>query len=170
MKTLIKAIVIASMEVGVRQNADAADAGCAPVIEAITAQSKAARYSVRSVVTTQTATATAETMFTPEGIYIKLEGKWTRNPIRITAEDRAKDVEFAANTIGECKTLGKESLGGVPTLVYGYKQRLVEGTVSKSRLWVRTSDGLPRKFESRSSAGTATLLLRYGPDLNMPVK
>ncbi len=170
MRAWVKAIVIAGMEAGARQNADAADVSCAPAIEAITAQSKAARYSVRSVVTTQTGAATAETMFAPEGMYIKLEGKWTRNPIRITADDRAKEVAFAATTISECKALGQESVAGAPTLVYGYKQRLADGPLSENKLWIGTSDGLPRKFESRSSAGNAIILLRYGADLNMPVK
>lgn len=170
MKTLIKAIVIASMEVGARQTVSAADAGCAAVMAAITAQSKTGRYGVRSAVTTQAGTSTAETIFTPEGMFLKLDGKWTKNPIRITAADRAKEVELAASTISECKALGAESLAGVPTLVYEYKQELVEGPVSENKVWVGTADGLPRKLESRSGAGTVIQLLRYGADLNMPVK
>lgn len=170
MKILINVIAIASLEIGGGQNANAADAGCAPVIEAFTKQSKAARYSVRSEVATQAGTTITETILTPEGMYLKLDGKWTRNPIKVTPQDRAKEVEFAANTISDCKRLGKESLAGAPTLMYEYKQELVEGQAGESKLWVGTADGLPRKLETRSSAGSVTLLLRYGADLNLPAK
>ena len=89
-----------------------------------------------------------------DAAYLKTGKNWRKQPI--TAADRKEmmDKILATTPPTDCAIAGEETIDGVPTTVYTYKQADMTnpGSVKDVKLWVATSDGLPRKSESAATS------------------
>ncbi len=149
MKTLIKAAAaLIAMNAAWSTSALAADAG-ETISTAVTASMNAERRLVHTVMIDKGKTvAVPDGMIVPEGIYQKSGDRWIKNPGSLFG--RATLAKMAGTTTySDCKSLGEETLDGVPTAVYSArgttKGSLVGSTESEAKLWLAKADGLPRK-------------------------
>lgn len=116
----------------------------------------------------------AETIVTRGATYIRYKGgKWAIAPVDVSeliAKFRdPKDLDEVAQA-REIRLVGPELLDSVPTLVYQY----VNGEASQpttTKVWVKVSDGLPKKKEAGSEYGSEKIrsvqIIEYDPNISI---
>jgi outer membrane lipoprotein-sorting protein len=131
---------------------------CAPITRATAAYAKAERYTVKMVMVSKGETLNTEVMMAPEGMYLKAGEQWIRSPVSVNR----KDILAANKAVySDCKQIGKENIGGVPTAIYRFTGK-AEGQPSMTgKLWIGTADDLPRRMEGRTKDGDFTQDIRY---------
>jgi len=72
---------------------------------------------------------------------------------RMAQQFRATDVEQRMTKYEDVRFVGPETLDGSPALVYQFKLKGTGGQ-SSGKIWISTTDGLPRKIENDGGAGT----------------
>ena len=66
---------------------------------------------------------------------------------RMAQQFRATDVEQRMTKYEDVRFVGPEALDGSPALVYQFKLKGTGGQ-SSGKIWISTTDGLPRKIEN----------------------
>jgi hypothetical protein len=155
-------------------NAAEIEAGCEPVLKAIQAMNSSPRFHWKMSATTPNRKRPSrhEEVVISDVVYMTPPGpgKWMR--LQMTAADRAAFAarEMEQNPIGDCKTGQREDLDGVEAETYHYQQKMAKqssasagsgGTVSTSKLWIGTKDGLPRRIESLTGDVSVLVTVDY---------
>ncbi len=169
MRTSKRAVFLVSLcgTVGA-PHAMSAGEGCEPVLAAQIAQSQAERYSVKTSVSGKAGAEVGETMKTPEGMFVKRNGKWMKSPVQLTQKDRADLIEYGRKNISNCKLLGKGTLDGKAMAIYTYNQKAPNLPTSEIKLWIGKVDGLPHKLEVGSGDKDVTQTIDYSANIKAP--
>jgi len=150
------------------------EAGCEPVLKSIQAMNSSPRFHWKMSATTpdRKRPSRHEELVISDVVYMTPpgQGKWMR--LKMTAAERAAFAarELEQNPIGDCTTGQREDLGGVEVQTYQYQQKPAQQsgtdtgpgeTVSASKLWIGTKDGLPRRIESRTGDVSVLVTVDY---------
>ena len=145
--------------------ASAQDPGCAAVAKAYVAQNTAPTYRMTNTTIDLKSRTTkrSELLYTPDSMYAR-EGNDAWGGLPLPLQDRREGVEAAIrdNSPYDCKLLGTESLNGVPTRVYAFKQKGSDGTTESGKIWIGVSDGLPRRADGESQGIQVSTTIEYG--------
>jgi len=148
--------------------ASAAEPDCEPVLAAQIAQSQADRYSVKTSMSGRAGTEAGEIMKTPEGMFVKRDGRWAKSPVQLTQKDRADLIEYGRKNISNCKLFGKETRDGKAMAIYTYNQKAPNLPTSDIKLWIGTADGLPHKLEVSTGDKNVTQTIDYSAAIKAP--
>ncbi|MDQ3194847.1 MAG: hypothetical protein M3Q32_00345, partial [Pseudomonadota bacterium] len=104
MRTSTRAVFLVCLWTAIGAScASAAEPDCEPVLAAQIAQSQADRYSVKTSMSGRAGTEAGEIMKTPEGMFVKRDGRWAKSPVQLTQKDRADLIEYGRKNISNCK-------------------------------------------------------------------
>jgi hypothetical protein len=116
-----------------------------------------------------------EAIMIGQTFYMKIGAQWQKmvmpNSIDLSFAD-VKKYETELGASSETKLIGPDVLDGTPTLVYQYTTTIKTPTPTTvtSKVWIAVADGLPRKMESESKAGTKTVMTFYDYNANISIE
>jgi hypothetical protein len=123
--------------------AQADDASCKPVVDAMMAQAKT---SYRSSITANGRSG-GEEIYTTTAIYRGHGGHWVK--IAATPQDRLDANRTVGASMSKCRQVRIETVDGQPATVYAaHAQTASPATTTEMQIWIGRSKGLPVKVES----------------------
>ncbi len=138
-----------------RSPAHAEDSACRPIINANKAQWQAPMVHDRKVIDSG---FTMETIKLGDAMYMKTSGAWrTMSPAMIKAVTDFAAIEKAGLQLKNCKHVGTERIGPMPTRIYSFTTVASDapGGSANGKVWIG-SDGLPYQMEGNKVKGTMT--------------
>ena len=131
---------------------------CAPITKSADAYAKAERLAVNMTMVSKGETHETEVMMAPEGMFIKGGDQWIRSPVSV---NRRNLLDSTKSTFSDCRLMGRETIDGVPTVVYLFTGKTEGQPPMNGKIWIGTADDLPRRMEGKSQDAEITQAIRY---------
>jgi len=133
-------------------------ATCEPITRSADAYAKAERFAVNMTMVSKGETHQTEVMMAPEGMFIKGGDQWIRSPVSV---NRRNLLDSTKSTFSDCRLMGRETIDGVPTVVYLFTGKTEGQPPMNGKIWIGTADDLPRRMEGKSQDAEITQAIRY---------
>jgi hypothetical protein len=133
--------------------AGSSDAACKPIIDADKARAAAPAWHAKKTMDGMP----MEIIRLGDAVYANMAGSgWSQMPPPMAASIVDAGNQADRFVVSDCRRLGEEDVGGVPTTVWSFKTAVKDQPPITGKVWIGRRDGLPYREEGERHAGTTT--------------